>query len=130
MKKDDIDYIKQWFEKADHDIKNASVVVSAHPDIIDTACFHCQQAVEKYLKAFLLYNKQRIEKTHLITELQVKCAEIDVDFAQIDFKNLEDFAIDIRYPDDTFAPTMAEAKEYLQMAEGIKKIVLQKIIFT
>lgn len=130
MSEDDIDFIKLWFEKADHDIKNARIIISTAPDILDTACFHCQQAVEKYLKAFLLYKKRRIEKTHMTTELQIKCSEIDIDFAKIDLKNLEDFAVDIRYPDDSLVPTLDEAKEYLQIADNIKELVIRKVLFT
>lgn len=35
-------------------------------DITEIVCFHCQQAVEKYLKALLLSNNEDIQKTHNI----------------------------------------------------------------
>ena len=47
-----IDDIKDWIEKADHDLGSAKVIYLHLPDYIDTIAFHCQQAVEKYLKAF------------------------------------------------------------------------------
>jgi HEPN domain-containing protein len=50
-------YVKKWFEVADHDIENARMIIESNPVILDIACFHCQQAVEKYLKAFLVYKK-------------------------------------------------------------------------
>jgi HEPN domain-containing protein len=44
----------EWVEKAENDYRTAVVVLEeiAEP-IVDTACFHCQQCAEKYLKAFL-----------------------------------------------------------------------------
>jgi HEPN domain-containing protein len=129
MTEDDKDYIQEWLIKADHDIIAARTLISTRVDILDTVCFHCQQAIEKYFKAFLLYQRQRIKKTHFVSYLQVKCAEIDKEFAQIDLKRLDDFAVDIRYPDDAVAPTLEEAKEYLQIAEAVKELVRSKIIF-
>jgi HEPN domain-containing protein len=34
---------------------------------LDTAVYHCQQAVEKALKAFLTYHDTEFEKTHGIS---------------------------------------------------------------
>jgi HEPN domain-containing protein len=120
--------ITRWYEKADHDIKNAKIVISSAPDILDTACFHCQQAVEKYLKAYLLYQGEVIKKTHSLDWLLKHCAVFDYDFEKFDFKNLEDFAVEIRYPDDALVPSFEEAKEYLQIAETVKALVLSKVI--
>ena len=48
--------------KADKDIKAAEVLLNTdereyHCDVI---CFHCQQCIEKLLKAFLLNNNYRV----------------------------------------------------------------------
>ena len=44
----------EWAEKADNDFYSADVLLhSVDVPLIDTACFHCQQCAEKYLKAFL-----------------------------------------------------------------------------
>lgn len=47
--------IMQWIEKADHDLGSAKVIFLHFPGYFDTIAFHCQQAVEKYIKALLLY---------------------------------------------------------------------------
>jgi HEPN domain-containing protein len=52
--------------------------------ILDSACFHCQQAVEKSLKAFLCYMGKDIEKTHSITFLLSECSFFDPVFGSID----------------------------------------------
>jgi HEPN domain-containing protein len=50
-----IDIVKQWIEKADHDLGTAQVTYLYLPKYRDTIAFHCQQAAEKYLKGFLLF---------------------------------------------------------------------------
>lgn len=45
-----IDIVKSWIEKGDHDLGTAQVTFLYIPRYRDTIAFHCQQAVEKYLK--------------------------------------------------------------------------------
>lgn len=122
------EYIRKWLLKAEHDLMNAQIVIQYNPLILDTACFHCQQAVEKYLKAFLIYKGDPIEKTHNLFFLFDKCSKIDSDFLNIDIKNLNDFGIEIRYPDNFLSPSEEETKEYLQLAFEIKHLAAKKII--
>lgn len=121
------DLVKQWLVKAEHDLLNAQTVIEYQPLILDTACFHCQQAVEKYLKAFLVFKKQDIIKTHDTRFLLEQCINLDADFKNIELKNIQDFAVDVRYPDNSTDPTLTETKEYFQIAIDVKTIVLKKI---
>jgi HEPN domain-containing protein len=46
------DVIRRWVRKAEHDLEAAKRILGREEACpYDTACFHCQQAVEKYLKA-------------------------------------------------------------------------------
>lgn len=121
------DFIRQWLEKADHDLIAAKVLLEYNPMVLDNACFHCQQAVEKHLKAFLIYKEQEISKTHNIQFLINLCHKLDADFTNIDVKDIEVFAVRVRYPGDYIMPTIEEAKEYYQIALDIKALVLNKI---
>lgn len=121
------DYINKWIEKAQHDIETAELLIELKPLILDVACFHCQQAVEKYLKAFLIFNNKSIIKTHSIEFLIQECGAIDTDFWEIDFKNLDEYAVEIRYPDTFLQPDLTEAKEYYAIALFIRKLVTEKI---
>ncbi len=47
--------VKRWLEKADHDRRAAPLALAGEPPITDVAAFHCQQAVEKLLKAYLVW---------------------------------------------------------------------------
>jgi HEPN domain-containing protein len=105
-------YVKQWIEKAEHDMITAQRLLEIEPMILDNACFHCQQAVEKYLKAFLIYNGVDIEKTHNIVFLLSQCANFDPAFSAIDPLNINVYAVQGRYPDTNLMPEKEEAESY------------------
>lgn len=72
--------IKEWMEKADHDLGSAKVIYLHLPEYFDTIAFHCQQAVEKYLKAALIYYHIDFLRSHdLIYLLELLSARIEVD---------------------------------------------------
>ena len=119
--------IAQWIEKADHDLIAAKILIEANPLILDIACFHCQQAIEKYLKVFLIYHNQEVIFTHNLDFLAQQCSIIDNDFQNIDMKNINQYAVKTRYPHDFLAPELSETKEYLKISEDIKQMVLSKI---
>jgi HEPN domain-containing protein len=50
------DLARGWWRKGDSDLENARMCVEAERSL-DTACFHAQQAAEKYLKAYLSLKK-------------------------------------------------------------------------
>ena len=49
---------KQWTKIAERDLITAKQGLETKQIITDTVCFHCQQAAEKYLKAYLVYLEQ------------------------------------------------------------------------
>ena len=90
--------------------------------------FHCQQAAEKFLKAFLICNGVDVKKTHSIEFLLSECGDFDSEFLDIDPKNLSDFGVDVRYPGDMYEPTEEETIEHKEIAYLIKTIVEVKIL--
>jgi HEPN domain-containing protein len=49
--------VREWVDKAENDLKNAAHTLKMGEKCpTDTVCFHAQQCVEKYLKAFLVYS--------------------------------------------------------------------------
>ena len=57
--------VRRWVEKAEHDLRNAEYVLGLAEDCpTDTVCFHCQQCVEKYLKALLIHHGIDFPRTH------------------------------------------------------------------
>jgi len=127
MNKQTIAFLNQWLTKANEDLLVVERLTES--DIIATSsiCFHCQQAVEKLLKAFLIANDIDIKKTHNIEFLLSECSDIDEAFNQIDPKELSDFGVDARYPGDMYIPDDDEALEYKELALSIKEFIEVRI---
>lgn len=127
MNKKLIEYVNSWLDKANHDLAAAQRLIEIEPVILDVGCFHCQQAIEKFLKAYLVFKGNDIKKTHSIDFLLQECAELDSDFKLIDPKNIEDYAVKGRYPDDSVMPSLNETNEYYTIATNVKLLVNKKV---
>ena len=123
-------YIESWLSKAGHDLLSAQRLLEIEPMILDNACFHCQQAIEKCLKAFLVYHGRDIERTHNIIFLLSECANFDSVFAGIDPMNINAYAVQGRYPDSNLVPTIDEAKSYYLLAVQVRNLVAERIVFS
>ena len=66
-----IDFIKQWLLKANEDLLVVDKLTEYEIIATSSVCFHCQQAVEKFLKAFLIANGVEVKKTHNIEYLHL-----------------------------------------------------------
>ena len=121
--------IVEWLNKANSDLKVAEHILNLpEKEIVKYAvCFYCQRAVERYLKAFLIYNKVKPERTHDINHLLDQCAKIDKNFANIEIRELSSFAIDIRIPSDFYITDMEEVKFYYDLTKQIKELVITKL---
>jgi HEPN domain-containing protein len=105
MKSDKAEHIQNWLFRAKEDISVIESLLSFNPEYYtSTICFHAQQAVEKYLKAFLVYHDIDFPRTHDVDYLILECQKIDKDIFNIDLKSLSDFAVSLRYPDDFYVP--------------------------
>jgi HEPN domain-containing protein len=95
------------------------------PGPYDTACFHSQQAVEKYLKGFLAFRNQPIPRTHDLEELQRLCLDAEPGFgiAGADLTTLSGYAVEMRC-DFEFWPDEEAAREALELALQVKKAIL------
>lgn len=130
MNEDVTENILNWFAKADEDLHATEILFKHEPEsVLSIIGFHCQQSIEKYLKAFLIYKEQDFNYVHNLNYLQNLCSEFDPDFKEIEFKNLNRFAVEQRYPDETYELEVEEAREYLSLAHTIKSLVRSKILF-
>lgn len=83
------------------------------------------EAERKHLDQWI--EKAEFPRTHNLDLLLQSCISHSKDFAVIDLKNLEDFAVRGRYPHDFLQPDAAETSEFLKIAEAVKALVLKKI---
>ena len=123
------DLVNKWIKKAENDLLTAERQLSFEDPITQTVCFHCQQAAEKYLKAFLVHHQIYFTKTHRIMELLELCATVDSSFpdALQDADSLTDYAVEIRYPDVWLESTIEDAKEAFATAKKVKEFVLERL---
>ena len=66
--KEELEEAQGWFHKAESDLVTARRTAASEGPY-DTACFHAQQAAEKYLKGFLIACGQGFPYTHDLENL-------------------------------------------------------------
>lgn len=112
-----------WLTKAANDLKSARVLSSDPEGPLDTAIYHCQQAAEKAVKAFLVLKGITPGKTHDVRRLVVEAAALEGRFEELlsMAAELTPYAWEFRYPDDLSEtyPTREEFDEALQHAQTI-----------
>ena len=122
----DPDEIKEWFQLVEMDLLSAQILLDHEHPIIETSCFHCQQAIEKALKAFLVWKSQSFEKVHDIGYLLNLCKKYGLNF---DFLNkdkaetITSYAAEIRYPSAGPEITIDEAREALDFANTLWMLI-------
>lgn len=123
------DWVKKWLSKANNDLKTARNLMSFPEEerVTEAICFHCQQASEKFLKAFLVTKNIEFGRTHILEALLDLCRGVDSDFFNISTGKLTDYAVEVRYPEVFYTPTQSEAEESVILAERISDFVLAKL---
>lgn len=88
---------------------------------MDIAVYHCQQAAEKALKAWLTRNDTVFAKTHDLQILINQCQTTQAAFSnyQTHVRILSPFATEFRYPGDFEEPDPKRASEALTFAEEL-----------
>lgn len=122
--------VRNWIFLANGDLKTAEDVLNTEDPVTSSVCFHAQQCVEKYLKAYLSGVGKPFGKTHDIAELIEICKQCDKDFDklyQLKAYKLTRYAVEVRYPDDFYIPSIDEAKEAVKIAKNVKEFVLTKV---
>lgn len=124
--------IKQWIVKGDHDLGTAKVTYLHIPEYLDTVTFHCQQAVEKYLKAYLLFHSVSFKFTHDLVYLLDLITTKDIDFEMYydSVSELQGYAVEIRYPNESIYLSNEKVETAILIAKTIRDIVTQKMSLT
>jgi HEPN domain-containing protein len=121
--------IRAWLVKAVYDLRSVERLLAGPEPLCSPAGFHCQQAAEKTLKAYLTWRDEPFEKTHSLVALVAKCLALDPSFADLRTAatTLTPYAVDSRYPGDLPELTEAEAREALMLARQVWDFVLQRL---
>ena len=91
---------KGWIIKAWRDLEAMRRVTSVKPPLYDVAVYHCQQAAEKAITAFLVHHGKSYNRTHDVGLLVDLAREIDETFESLSDAAdlLTPFATQFRYP--------------------------------
>ncbi len=94
----------------------------------DAACFHAQQAAEKFLKAFLTHKGAAFPATHSLARLVRLSAPFDETFEVLIsvVEPLTPYAVELRYDVD-FWPSEEVARDAQSAAEAVRDFVLAKL---
>jgi len=121
--------VGQWLRKAEQDMRAAQSLLEDEPPLQYPSCFHSQQAAEKYLKAFLVYNQVDFPKTHDIQKILDLASSVDPQLARSlgSVIGLTEYAVQVRYPSDIPEPDTEEAKAALALACEVRDAVVRAL---
>jgi len=94
-------HYSDWLDYS-HDDLVAAKVLRENPQCANAAAFHCQQCIEKVLKAYILYRTGQSVDGQNLTWLCKKAAKLNGDFSQWldESAYLNRYYIQTRYPSD------------------------------
>lgn len=121
-------YVENWLARAHEDLA-AGWLLLDKSDSANLACFHAQQAAEKYLKGFLAHREIHVRKIHDLEALLKECENLDSLFNTLHEAALflSQFYTESRYPDDYIDFSRQDAEKALKAAEEIEEFILKKI---
>ena len=125
--------VKAWVGFAEKDLLTISEIIK-NEKLTNVVVFHCQQAIEKYFKAYILENSKPLLKNHNLLALygiikEIKDFNIDEDM----LSTINDIYLESRYPgeigllDDGLKPTVEQANQFFTFAKDIKEKIENEI---
>jgi HEPN domain-containing protein len=117
--------VRQWVAKAEQDLRASEALFAADPPLLYAACFHAQQAAEKYLKAQLTWLQVEFPKTHVIEQLLdlILRAGVAAASSLSEASELTPYGVDVRYPADQPEPTPEETRRAVELARKVQAAV-------
>lgn len=117
-----------WIEFAKNDLLVARELDIEKHFVFRAVLTHSQQALEKYLKAFLLLHNESIQRTHDLLILCKMCERFDETFISFN-EELTWVSVQYlqsRYPDDFEDIEIEEAEKTLGIAVKFEEFILPK----
>jgi len=124
---------REWLLRGLEDLANAQHDLGADPPFVKSALFHCQQAVEKAMKALLVWHDTPFRRTHNLEELGALCAAAEPTLAAsvAQATPLTEYASRFRYPGAPYEPGAEEAREAIALAntfvEAVRAVLPREI---
>ncbi|MYE90405.1 HEPN domain-containing protein [Candidatus Poribacteria bacterium] len=120
------DFVQQWLKKADLDLQAARLLCAGELTDYPVSGFHAQQAVEKYIKAFLVRHQIEFPKTHDIGRLRQLVARRDATLAErLERADvLTPYGVDMRYLEEFEVVSQKRAEQAVTLAEWVRAEIL------
>ncbi len=121
--------VQDWVRKAALDYRTVERLMQDQDRLREIIAFHCQQAVEKYLKTFLVRHQLEFPKTHNIRQLLMLVARVSPDMAASlkDAAGLSPYGVDVRYPGDLPEVLPGQEDRLFQLARHVKDTVMAQL---
>ena len=128
---DKISIVKEWIDFASRDINSAKYLLNMRPVPLEIVCYHCEQAAEKTLKGYLIYQDVEPPRTHILQLLCKMCEDIDETFKEISeyCGNLTLYGVQPRYPFEIDI-TENDMKKAIVDADRVMEFVYQRMQLT
>jgi len=121
--------VRQWVAKAKSDWEAVEILSSHGTCPRDTVCFHCQQYVEKLLKALLTLHGIEAPRTHNLRRLIQLAEPVAGELSELTCPSdtLTLHGVLSRYPDEWREISSAEMNEMIELAREFGKILLPRL---
>lgn len=113
--------VAAWLAKARDDLSVARLLIVEEKRLYAAGVYHCQQAAEKGLKAYLTHHDVPFPKTHDLETLLHLGRAVEPGWAVYveHARELTPLATEYRYPGDAIAPTPELAAAAMSRAEEL-----------
>ena len=113
----------EWVENAEMDYRVALRELASGDTVYDAICFHAQQCVEKYLKAYLQESRIVFPRTHDLAQLLALGANRIGELVPLagELAGMTDYAVEPRYPGRSL--TRETAEEAVRVMTDVRRII-------
>jgi HEPN domain-containing protein len=124
---------EDWILLADRDLYTAELLTKDDHHLTNIIAFHCQQTIEKYLKAYFIEKDIPLVKTHDLIKLNGLIQErSDIGIDEDKLLAINEVYIDSRYPGELGLlpdglPADGQVKEFIEYAKEIKAIIINEL---
>ncbi|HUS73519.1 MAG TPA: HEPN domain-containing protein [Sedimentisphaerales bacterium] len=121
--------IRQWRAKARSDWTAVEILMASERCPAETVCFHCQQFVEKLLKAFLTSHGIETPKTHDLRRLIQLAEPFAPELSRLSDASdtLTIHGVETRYPGDWRQIEPSEMNQVVELSKQFGDILLPKL---